>query len=638
MHNNENGFTLIELLVASTVSLILLGILAGVVTSQGNVFTAQNQLNEMQANGRGTTEFMARAVANAGYNVFLGTKFQAASDHYISAVYDADNDGVIQNNEVVTFAPGNTFTVADQTFIINPFFDRNGDGTVSNAETAAFPIGMTLTAPPFNLYQILPNNVGTGVTRSVVARNIDNLFIRYYDNNDNPLPTGLGIVVDGAGLPIPPYNFAANPAQLNQIRRVDFQVLARTKDPRPTNQNLPQGTYPAGSLAAVVSGSVNYNDAFNRQTFTLSQAPRNLSLAPLGKMDVVANPSAVNCPVSTSTVTATLVNSVGSPINGANINFAPSVGATVAPVTNTTNAFGQATTQVSYNWASSNASITVSASTLLADANGTQFPVFSSGIANFQSGTGTFTDLFNGGLDPNWVELDNPNDIIAFDNDAVPGDDSLRMAPSGLTRTVNGCSWQKYQVEFELTPSANFAASINPGGFVGGYLRYVNANSNYSFLVYKHNNPINPGAVPPTGGCDGNDLKNYCLRIIYWDGVNQNNIGTDLGIDFADGVRYKMLAQVEGDKIRAKIWDPLADNGTVLGVLTPLGLADPNPGIWTGNLLYNPNPPPGTPPAFQNVYRKEVQDNTLASGQIGLLGSGFNGANVVFDNFQVTPL
>lgn len=628
MHNNENGFTLVEFIVASAVSLILLGILAGVVTSQGNIFTMQGQLNEMQANGRGATEFMSRAVANAGYNVLRGTKFQAASDHYISAVYDADNDGVIQNTEVMTFAPGNNFTgTADETITINPFFDQDGDGTVGNAETAAYPIGMTLTAPPFNIYKILPNNTGTGVTRNVMARNIDNIVIRYYDNNGQPLPQG--VAVDGNNNPIPPYNFNAVPAQMNQIRRVDIQVLARTKNPRPTNQNLPPGTYPAGSLAAVVSGSTNYTDAFNRQTFTVSQAPRNLSLAPLGKMDVAANPSAVNCPVASTTVTATLVDSVGVPLNGASINFAPSIGATVAPVASTTNAFGQATTQVSYNWAAPNASITVSASTLIADANGTQIPVFSSGTANFQSGTGTFTDLFNGGLDPNWVELDNPADIDEFDSDPLvnPGLDSLIMAPSGfITRAVNGCSWQKYQVEFELTPSANFNATVNPGGFVGGYLRYVDPNSNYSFLVYRHGNPINVGAG--TGGCVGNDLKSYCLKLVYWDGVNQNFIdpgpgpGAELGIDFNDGVRYKMLAEVKDDFLRVKFWDPLA-----LEAGNPLGLADPNPGNWDY-----------TDGTFVNVYRREVQDNTLASGQIGLLGSGFNGENVVFDNFSVTPV
>ena len=615
MHNNQNGYTLVELMVASAVSIVLLGVLAGVVTSQGNIFSMQSQLNEMQANGRGATEFISRAVGNAGYNVVRGTKFQAASDNYISAVYDANDDGTIQNTEVMTFTIGNILAAPTQTFNINPFFDQNSDGTVSPAETANFTINMTQTAPPFNIFQITPNNAGNGVTRNILARNIDNMVLSYYDNNGNPLPTG--VAVDANGVPIPPYNFAAVPAQMNQIRRVDVQVLARTKKPHPKNINFSAGNYVAGSVAAVATGGTNYNDAFNRQTFNVSQSPRNLVLAPWGKMDVEANPQAINCPANTSTVTATLVDSVGVPINGINVNFTPAgIGATLNPGVGVTNAQGQATTQVSYDWAASSASITVAASSLVPDGNGIPRPIFSSSIAWFQSGTGTFTDLFEGGLDVNWVVLGNPNNIDANDAIAPAGDDSLIMATTGnsLTSAVNGCIWQKYQVEFELTPSIGFNAAVAADGFVGGFLRYVDANDNYSFLIYKTN----------SANCIPGDGKKYCLRIIHWNGVeNIIDPGTELGIDFDDGVRYKMLAQVEDNDIRVKFWDP-----TALEAGNPLGLADPNPGNWDY-----------TDGSFVNVYRREVQDNTLASGRIGLLGSGFDGPNnVVFDNFSVTPI
>ncbi len=611
MHNNEQGFTLVELLVASAVSLVLMAILAGVVTHQGNSFEVQNQLNTMQTNGRATTEFISRAVQNAGYNVFRGTRFLAASDHYVSAVYDQDNDGIIQNNEVMTFAPGNGPAGAGETFNINPYFDRDGDGEVAGTETATFPVSMTLTGPPYNMYKVIPDNVGTGVTRHLMARNIDNVVIRYFDRNDNPLP--VGVAVDGNGIPIPPYNFAGVEAQLNDIRRVDIQVLARTKEANPRNINFPTGTYVTGSVATL-GGGATYNDAFYRETFTANQSPRNLVMAPWGKMDVVANPLSVNCPISTTTVTATLVDSVGDPVpSGTNINFVASAGATVNPLVSTTNSLGEATTQVSYDWAAPNASITVSANSLIL-ANGEQYPVFSASSANFQSGTGTFADTFTGGLDPNWVELDNLADIDEFDSDPLvnPGVDSLIMTPSGaITRAINGCSWQKYQVEYELTADGD----INDGRFVGGYLRYVNAGNNYSFLIYRKNTGLDCAGV---GGGLG---RNACLKIIHWNGFFTNELAT-IEADFNANVQYKMLAQVEDDFLRAKIWDPLA-----LEAGNPLGLADPNSGNWDY-----------TDGTFQSVYRIEIQDATIANGQIGLLGDWTNGVSVVFDNFSVTPL
>jgi type II secretory pathway pseudopilin PulG len=599
LYNNERGFTLVELMMASAVSIVLLGILAGVVTHQGNSFEVQNQLNTMQTNGRATTEFLSRAVQNAGYNVFRGTRFLAASDHYLTAVYDQDNDGIIQNDEVMTFAPGNGPAGAGETFNINPYFDRDGDGEVAGTETATFPISMTLTAPPYNMYKVIPDNTGTGVTRHLMARNIDNMVIRYYDKNDNPLP--LGVAVDGNGLPIPPFNFAATPAELNDIRRVDIQVLARTKDPHPKNINFPQGTYVTGSVATL-PGSNTYDDAFYRETFTANQSPRNLVMAPWGKMDVVANPPLVNCPIATTTVTATLVDSVGDPLPaGTSINFVASAGAIVNPVVNTTNGLGEATTQVTYDWSAPNASITVSANSLIT-VNGEQYPVFNASSANFQSGTGTFGDTFNGGLDPNWVEIDNPADMIAWDVDADTVDDSFRMLPTGLiTRAVNGCGWQDYQVEFELTTSGD----LDDDRFVGGFLRYDNANNNYSFQVYRQN----------SANCIPGDGKDYCLKIVHWNGVITNDLAV-IGADFDPGVKYKMLAQVEDDNLRAKIWDSDA-----------LGLADPNPGNWDYADATSPT-----------VYRMEVVDATIANGQIGFIGNWTNGEDVVFDNFSVNPI
>ena len=69
---NERGFTLIELLTASVLSVLMIALIAGVFSSQRETFVLQDQLNTMQTNGRAATEFLSRAVQNAGYNVFPG--------------------------------------------------------------------------------------------------------------------------------------------------------------------------------------------------------------------------------------------------------------------------------------------------------------------------------------------------------------------------------------------------------------------------------------------------------------------------------------------------------------------------------------------------------------------------------------
>jgi type II secretory pathway pseudopilin PulG len=593
---NEEGFTLVELLVASVLSVLMLALIAGIFQLQNNTFVLQNQLNKMQVNGRAATEFLSRAVQNAGYNVFRGTRFLAASDHYLTAVYDQDNDGVIQNDEVMTFGVGNTFGSADETFNIDPFFDMDQDGTVEGTETATFPVAMTLTSPPYNLYKVIPDNAGTGITRHTVARGLDNLTIRFYDKNGSLLPAGID--ADNDGVP-DTGSYVVPLAELNDIRKVDIQVLARTRDEDPREAYSSTGTYVTGSVAT--QGGSTYSDGFHRQTFASNMAPRNLVMAPWGKIDILANPVTVECPSESSSVTATLVDSNGVPVSaGVNINFAVDGGgnATVSPTTVATNSLGEATATVSYNWASPTASITVSASSLIT-VGGNQNPVFNASSVNFQSGSGTFTDTFNGGLDPDWEEANGPT-MYPFDADGDTVDDSYRMDSFNFNRAVNGCAWQDYQVEFELTPSAD----LDDGRYVGGYIRYEDANSNYSALLYKQ----------ASGNCVSTDGHSYCLTLIKWNGA-VNELAR-IGVHFDPGVKYKIRVQAEGSNLRAKIWDADA-----------LGTADPNPGVWVYDSGF-----------FPSVYPITAVDADIGSGKVGFLGDFNNGTNVVFDNIVASPI
>ncbi|PIP71585.1 MAG: hypothetical protein COW89_11110, partial [Nitrospinae bacterium CG22_combo_CG10-13_8_21_14_all_47_10] len=235
---NEQGFTMTELLIGSAISLILLALVAGIIQSQKSTFSRQSQLGQMQANGRATVDFITRSVQNAGFNVTRGKRFLAASDHYITMVFDDDNDGTIQNDEVMTYAVSNPDNSTLSSFSINPFFDDDGDGEVESSETRTYQISLGLENPPFHFYRITPDQGTSDVTKSKVARNIDNLIIRYWDKDGDPLPAGVS--TDADGNPIPPYVLPTD--ELNDIRKVTMEIITRSKDEDPNENFLNTGT------------------------------------------------------------------------------------------------------------------------------------------------------------------------------------------------------------------------------------------------------------------------------------------------------------------------------------------------------------------------------------------------------------
>ena len=88
---DEKGFTLIELIGSSAIAIALLALVAGIITSQGDFFSREIALGQMQSDGRGAVDFLDRSTRNSGYNVSRGSRYLAASDHYISMVCD-END------------------------------------------------------------------------------------------------------------------------------------------------------------------------------------------------------------------------------------------------------------------------------------------------------------------------------------------------------------------------------------------------------------------------------------------------------------------------------------------------------------------------------------------------------------------
>ncbi|TDJ50071.1 MAG: hypothetical protein E2O45_03550, partial [Nitrospina sp.] len=541
---NEAGFTFIELLMASAMSLLILGLLAHVFRAQQKDFAEQTGLNTLQANGRAATDFVARSVQNAGFNVLRGTRFLAASDHYLTAVYDANNDNVIQNDEVMTYTVANVWDGTVNTdFSFVSYFDVDGDGVIQSGENPTINIQMTTSATPFNLYKVTPDASGTTIERSLVARDIDSMTIRYYNSNGQLLPLfsdtdgdGNGdFVVDADDDGVPDngnWTYTFPKSELNDIRKVEIYILARSHKPNPRGATK-SGSYTQGSLAAVVSGSTAYSDTYNREDFTAQMAPRNMVMSPWGNVDLLATPVSVDCP-NTSTVMATLLDRYGEPISGETINFvatgAPSVTTTPASVTSDSN--GEGTTVIDYDWSSPYITSTVSASSLVDDGSGDLRPIYNATPVSFTFGGGGFIDPFDGSQTQPWVPL-------------VPAGDN-------------------FEINVFPGPSEEYRSELPGPGVHVGSLNGCSASEDY---VIQTNFRKDPGTFP-NFEYFGIILRDQDQNNYYW--VRISNLGTNrlivgrrvAGTDttispvvpftLVDNTTYTLKAQIQGTEIKAK--------------------------------------------------------------------------------------
>ena len=617
MKKNEAGFTFIELLIATVMSLAILGLLAHLFRAQQKDFATQTGLNTMQSNGRAATEFIARSVQNAGFNVQRGTRFLAASDHSLTAVYDASNDNVIQNDEVITYSLANVWTgTADESFSFVARFDVDGNGVISSTENPTITVGMTTTAPPFNLYKVTPNAAGTGIIRSLVARNIDNMVIRYYDRDGKLLPRMVDTDADGIGdlaldaddNGIPDsgnWTYAFTAAELNDIRKVEIDLLARSRKPNPRELTR-TGTYVQGSLAAVTSGSTTYTDTFLREDFKAKMAPRNLIMAPWGSVDMRANPATVTCG-NNSTVTATLLDTNGDSIAGSTINFTATGGATMtlgspSPTSDTN---GEGATTLAFDFSTPNFTSTISGSALVDDGSGELKPIYNATPVSFSFGTqGGFVDGFDGTQTVAWADLI-PG--LTFDIDGGAGAEYFRSdeADGILVGTLNGCaSWQDYSVQTNFQ-QVGLANDWDNGDTMGIILRHQDQDNYYWVRVRKTGANYFLEIGKTVAGVDNTLAVGTVSK-----NLTHTDVGSASGIAFAPDTVYTLKAQVIGNDIRAKLWQPTDPT-------------DPNadePGHWSLPRI----PTPGSDTA--------ATDTDFTSGAFGLFAKE---RIIEFDNVTV---
>ena len=545
LKTDQNGFTLIELIIGSLVSLLLLGVVAGVFQSQTGIFTRELNQGTMEANGRSVVDFLSRGVQNAGYNITRGTRFLAASDHFISQVFDENDDGVIQNDEIFTYAVSNTTGASNANFTISPFFDFNDNGRVEQDETRDYLIELTLQNPPFNLYLFTPNQADNSSLRNTAARNIDNLVIRYYDKNNNALP--VGVPTDNGevdGKPIPPYTLSRT--ELNQVRKVEFEVMVRSKDEDANENKIKNnGVYLAGSVA--VGGETgSYNDRFHRITLNAVSSPRNLTTAGFGKVSLSASPDTITCPASETTVTADVVDAEGLSIpDGFLVRFNSSDGVINPEIANING--GEVPVTLTYDWSSASATATVSASTEV-NIDGKLISVFNAIPVTFD---GTFLDDFDIGPKSSW------SDVIS-----TPLSDRLwevengkyRLKSSGESQiNLNGCTQLK---NYEIVVNVQKTDNHNTDDFFSLIARSQNTDLPGESLGYY-------SAEVVCFACEGTDSTGhrYLFRLVERNSQNQltNILANSINLEpaefpFTTGVDYSLKVSVLGDTLLAKFW------------------------------------------------------------------------------------
>jgi prepilin-type N-terminal cleavage/methylation domain-containing protein len=411
----RRGFTLVEMLIAVLISFIILAAIFEVFIAQKRRYVNEDAVLEMENRGDFAIEYLTRIIQNSGYNIQQGMKFEAASDHYFVTAMDENNDNVIGPEEIVAISLNKStreigagdqptelvrdpdmddFTAGKRSFGFDASFDMDGDGTVSDTER--FVSGYNLNTPrndasldqkdsiklflsdgpPYAVYRYSFSLLDDGdaynaatnpyivkPSPDLIAGDVDNFIIRYYDEENLPLP----VTSDDAGrriTPKPPYILTRS--DLTRIRRVEFEVLLRST--RVDSKWTDTGSYPAGSVATydsdgkpagwscgdaefrgaepyltscaglsdwdcfyrycnnkvyptLANNKVDYQDQYHRLLLTSSVTPKNLVLNPYGQLTLTVDPPKIRCPDTEATLTATLRDREGKPIEDAVVNF-----------------------------------------------------------------------------------------------------------------------------------------------------------------------------------------------------------------------------------------------------------------------------------------------------------------------------
>ncbi len=542
---NQDGFSMVELVMAAGLTLLIIALMVGILQNERITFERQTQDSELETAGIATKEFISKSVMNSGYNVFRGRRFLAASDHYLSVVYDEDNDGTIQNDEVFVYAVSEASGTVTESFSIDAYFDQNDDGNVASDELRTYSIELILNNPPYNLYKYTLNNGDSGYSKSVVARNVDNLVLSYYNKNLELLPRDANNPnVD----PTMPYNFSNVQSQLNDIRRVDMELLVRSKNPDSKPEYLSSGTYTTNSVATY-GGSSNYNDGYHRKSFTAKISPRNLSLSPWGSISLAASPSSVTCPTTSTTITASLVDNQGQAMSGETLTFTAN-GGSLSAASSTTSTSGSAETSLTYDFSDSSKTITFSANTMVT-VDGESRPIYNSIPIAFTNGISAGDNIATedfenaqGNTIPNWTEYGQTNWNIS-----TSGSNVYHSAANGSGIAVydGGCLSADYDAQVDLV--GKNGSGMSDGDYSGLVIRHQGADDQNYYRVQIYSSVTGNG---------NNAVEELKLQVVKVEDGTETTLSPeatlDVELDSLQNTTHYLKVRAQGESIQAKFW------------------------------------------------------------------------------------
>ncbi len=227
--HKSSGFTLIELMIAMTIGVLVMAAVMTAFISQHRSYLAQDDIIDMQQNGRAAMDMLTRDIRTVGYDPNnLGAAIITPNAN--NFIFTREDDTAVNRLERIEYVLFDAFQ-----FTVPP----NNDGIVDD-------LALQVT-----------DDAGNSAGRQVIAENIGQLEFRYLDND--------GEVT----------------ANTNDIRSIIVFILAVASQPDPSfvnNNRIYTYTYTSPSGAPTVIASPAFNDNLRRRLFVTTVNCRNVGL------------------------------------------------------------------------------------------------------------------------------------------------------------------------------------------------------------------------------------------------------------------------------------------------------------------------------------------------------------------------